>query len=94
MARSRIGFWSWIWSVVCDNVVWRKKWLVDFNAGKAQPVSFEQSNYTSAIDVKMGESVLEKSSFKMFGWAFSSKLGWGSYIIFMLKVLVVASLNC
>ena len=40
-------------------------WLVDFNAGKTQLVSFEQSNNTSATDVKMNGSVLkEKSYFK------------------------------
>ena len=30
-----------------------RKWLVDFNAGKTQMVSFDQSNNTDAIDVKM-----------------------------------------
>ena len=34
------------------------------------------------IDVKMGGSALEeKSSFKMLGLTFSSKLDWGSYMI-------------
>ena len=43
-----------------------KKWLVDFNAGKTQPVSFDQYNNTWAIDLKMDGSVVEeKSSFKM-----------------------------
>ena len=54
---------------------WGKKWLVDFNAGKIQLVSFDQPNNNSSIDVKMDESVLEeKSSFKMLGLSFSSKL--------------------
>ena len=49
--------------------------LANFNAGKTQLVSFEQSNNTGAIDVKMDESVLEeKSSFNMLGLSFSSKL--------------------
>ena len=57
---------------------WGRKWLLDFNAGKIQLVSFDQSNNTSAIDVKMDESVLEEnSSFKMLGLTFSSKLDWG-----------------
>ena len=61
---------------------WGRKWLVDFNAGKSQMVSFDQSNKTGAIDVKIDDSVLEeKSSFKMLGLTFSSKLDWGSYII-------------
>ena len=61
---------------------WGRKWLVDVNAGKIQLVSFDQSNNTGAIDVKVDESVIEgKSSFKMLGLTFSSKLDWGSYII-------------
>ena len=65
-----------------DTVDWGRKWLVDFNAGKTQLVSFDRSNNTGAIDVKMGGSVLEeKSSFKMLGFTFSSKLDWGPYII-------------
>ena len=48
-----------------DTVDLGKMWLVDFNAGKTQLVSFEQSNNTSATDVKMNGSVLkEKSYFK------------------------------
>ena len=63
-----------------------RKWLVDFNAGKTQLVSLDRSNNTDAIDVKMDGSVLEeKSSFKMLGLTFSSKLDWGSYIISIAK---------
>ena len=52
-----------------------KKWLVDFNAGKTQLVSFDRSNNNGSIDVKMGGSIPEgKSSVKMLGWTFSSKL--------------------
>ena len=41
-----------------------EKWLVDFNAGKTQLVSFDQSNNNDSIYVKMDGSVLEeKSSF-------------------------------
>ena len=59
---------------------WGRKWLVDFNSGKTQLVSFDQSNNTEAIDVKMYGSVLEeKSSFKMLSLTFSSKVNWGSY---------------
>ena len=43
-----------------DTVDWGKKWLVDFNAGKTQLVSFDRSNNTSSIDVRMVGSVLEK----------------------------------
>ena len=51
-----------------DSVDWGKKWLVNFNPGKTQMFSFDWSNYTDAIDVKIEGSVLEKkSSFKMLG---------------------------
>ena len=69
-----------------DTVDWGRKWLVDFNAGKTQLVSFDQSKNTGAIDVKMDGSVLqEKTSFKMLGSTFSSKLDWGSYIVSIAK---------
>ena len=69
------------------NIVdWGRKWLVDFNAEKTQLVSFDRSNNTGAIDMKMDGSVLEeKTSFKMLGLTFSSKLDWGSYIISIAK---------
>ena len=51
---------------------WGRKRLVDFIAGKTL-VSFDQSNNTGAIDVKMD------------GLTFSSKLDWGSYIISIAK---------
>ena len=43
-----------------DTVDWGRKWLVDFNAGKIQLASFDWSNTTGAIDVKIDESVLEE----------------------------------
>ena len=56
-----------------------RKWLVNFNAEKIQLVSFDLSNNTDAIDVKMNWSVLEgKSSFNILGLTFSSKLDWDS----------------
>ena len=59
-----------------DTVDVGRKWLFDFNARKTQPVSFHQSNNSSAIDVKVDRSVLaERSSFKMLGLSFPSKLG-------------------
>ena len=80
---------------------WSRKWLVDFNAGKTHLVLFDQSNSTGAIDVKMDGSVLEeKSSFKMLGFTFSSKLDWSSYIIFIAKTAsktigaLIHSLKC
>ena len=65
---------------------WGKKWLIDFSAEKVQLVSFDCSNNNGFIDVKMDESILEeKSSFKMLGLTFSSKVNWGSYIISIAK---------
>ena len=58
---------------------WSKKWLVDFNPGKTQLVLFDRSNNNGSSDVKMDGSVSEKkSTFKMLGLTFSSKLDWGS----------------
>ena len=69
-----------------DTVDWGRKWLVDFNAGKTQLVSFDWSKNTGAIDVKMDGSVLqEKTSFKILGLTFSSKLDWGSYSVSIAK---------
>ena len=65
---------------------WGKKWLVDFNAGKTELVSFDRSNNNGSIDVKMDESVLEeKSSFKMLELTLSSKLDRSFYIISVAK---------
>ena len=62
-------------SVLPETVDWGKKWFIDFSAGKTQVVSFDRSSNTGAIDVKMDESFLEeKSSLKMLGFTFSSKL--------------------
>ena len=73
-------------SRIRKTVDWGRKWLVDFNARKTHLVSFNQCNNTGAIDVKMDGPVLEeKSSFKMLGLTFSSKLDWGSYIISIAK---------
>ena len=36
-----------------DPMDWGRKWLVDFNAGKTQLVSFDRSKNTGAIDVKI-----------------------------------------
>ena len=71
-----------------DIADWGKKWLVDFNAGKTQLVSFDRSNNNGSIDVKIDGSVLEeKSYFKMLGLTFSSKLDWGFYIISIAKTV-------
>ena len=71
-----------------DTVDWGRTWLSDFNAGKTQLVSFDQSKNTGAIDVKMDGSVLEeKTSLKMLGLTFSSKLDWGSYIVSIAKTV-------
>ena len=62
-------------SDVSDTMDWDRKWLVNFNSGKAQLISFDQSNNTSAIDKKMDGSVLEKKiSFKILRLYFSSEL--------------------
>ena len=40
-----------------------KKWLVDFNAGKAQLVLFDRSNNNGSVDGKMDRSALEEIFF-------------------------------
>ena len=47
---------------------WGKKCLVDFNAGKTQLVSLDQSNNNGSIDEKMDGPVLEEKLYlKMLG---------------------------
>ena len=66
---------------------WGRKWLVDLNSEKTQLVLFDWSNNTRAIDVKMDGSVLEeKSSFKMLGLTFSSKLVGALALSLLLKL--------
>ena len=63
-----------------------RNWLVDFNAWKIQLILFDRSNNTGAIDVKIDGSVHdEKSSFKMLGLTFSSKLDLGPCIISIVR---------
>ena len=70
-----------------DTVDWCRKWLVDFNAGEIQLVSFDRSNNSGAIDVKMDEFIFdEKSSVEILRQSFSSKLDRGSYIISIYKL--------
>ena len=79
---------NWLLSLnlIYETLDWGKKWLIDFNAGKTQLVSFDWTNNNGSIDVKMDGSVLEEiSSFKMLGLTSSSKLDWGSYIISIAK---------
>ena len=65
-----------------------RKWLVDFDAGKIRPLLFDWSKNTGTVDVKMDGSILEeKTSFKMLGLTFSSKLDWGSYIVSIAKTV-------
>ena len=65
---------------------WGRKWLVDFNAGKTQLILLDWSSNAGAIDVKMDGFVLEeKSSIKILGLTFSSKLDWDSYVISIAK---------
>ena len=80
-----------------DTGDWGRKWLVHFNAGKTQLVLFDQSNNTDGIDVRMDGSILEeKSSFKMLGFTFLSKLDWGSYSVSIGKTAwkKIAALIC
>ena len=73
-------------NLIYKTLDWGRKWLVDFNAGKTQLVSFDRSNKTGAIHVKMDGSVLEEiSSFYMLELTFFFKLDWWSCIISIAK---------
>ena len=88
-----------IWHLICGNnlnwllnlnliyeTLWTGARIALFNSGKTQLVSFEWSNNTGSIDVKVEGSVLEKkSSFNIVKLTFSSKLDRCSYIISIAK---------
>ena len=61
-------WWFWMGNDIQDTVNWGKKCLVDFNTGKTQLVSFDRSDNSSAIDVKMNGSVLEKKNHLLRCW--------------------------
>ena len=42
-----------------DTVDWGRKWPIDFSVEKTQLVSFDRSNGTGAVAVKMDGSVIE-----------------------------------
>ena len=53
--------WQELESDLRDTVDWSNNWLVDFNPGKTQLVSFDQSNNNGSIDVKMDGLFLRKN---------------------------------
>ena len=55
----QLEFASELESGLWDTLNRGRKWLFDFNAAKIQLISFDQSNNTGAIDVKIDGSVLE-----------------------------------
>ena len=72
-----------------ETLEWGRTWLVNFNAGKTQLISFGWSKNTDAINVKMnGYALEEKSSFKILGLTFSSKLDW------IISIAKTASKEC
>ena len=65
-----------------DCLHWGSKWLVDFNAGKTELVSFDHSSNGGFINVKMdGSFIDDKSSLKMLGLFFSFWIGALPYIV-------------
>ena len=87
--QQQLEFTSELESDLQDTVDGGKKWLVNFNAGKTQLVSFDQSNNTGSIDVKMDGVLEENLSFKKLWLTFSCKFVWGSYIISTAKTASV-----
>ena len=77
---------NWLLNATLTYETWGRKWFVDLNVGKTHLVLFDQYKNTGAIDVKMDRFVSEeKSSFKMLGFTFFSKLYWCSCIISVAK---------
>ena len=77
-ATTRIGFWTWIWSLRHCRL--GQKVACWFQCWKNSASSFDQSNNTGAIVCSWG-----KKSFEMLGSTFSCKFDCGSYIIFIAK---------
>ena len=72
------GFWTWIWPKGHCRLVQEVE--------KTQLVLFHWSNNFGVVDGKVDRFFLEgKSSFKMLGLLFPSKLVWGSYIVSAAK---------
>ena len=74
------------------NVIYKTLWtgvrsgLLISMLEKLSWFSFDWSSNNGSINVKMDGSVLEeKSSFKILGFTFASKLDWSSYIISIAK---------
>ena len=83
MAATRIGFWTWIWST--------RHWT---GAGSSLFISILQKHnwfcLTGLITMVLlmwnwMDLFLRKIHLKMLGLTFSSKSGWGSYIISIAK---------
>ena len=71
-----------------DTLNWGRKWLLeaDFDAGKTRLVSFDRSNNTGTIDVKIDGSVLEeKLFFKMLVLSISSKFFSSEVALYLHK---------
>ena len=47
-------------NLIRDTMDWGKRWLVEFNAGKTQLVSFDRSNNTGSMHEKMDGSILKE----------------------------------
>ena len=47
---------------------WGRKWLVDFNTGKTQLVSFDRSNNTVAIDIKKSRGLFLRKNNLLRCW--------------------------
>ena len=73
--RQQLELTSELKSDLLDTTDWGSRQLVDFDNEKYNTDSFDRLNNSGAVHVKMDGSVLnEKSSFKILGVSFSSKL--------------------
>ena len=80
------------WPLNLENLVdWDREWVVDLTAEKSPVFSFDQSNNSDAIYVKVNVFVLGKrASFKMLGLSLYSKF-IGAFALALLLELYVKS---
>ena len=86
VTTTRVGFWTWIWLMrYCE--LGPEVPCFFFSTGKTQHVSFDRSDNSGNIDMKMNGSILEKKNHILKYWDcfFSCELNWASYMVFIGK---------
>ena len=84
MTATWIGVWTWIWSTRHCGLGEGSGLLISFYAGKTQLVSFDWSNNTGVIEVKMKLFLRKNSLLSCRGWLYL--LNWSGALV--LSVLL------